>query len=193
MDRRRSILILCCKALDLGRLQDSRQFLLPESGKFEVKIQRFQILHLETEQFRVPFRPGNRFIGHQTKGFDLRRRPLVAENYGNSLDFELLSRLEPQVSVDNGSVREGQNGHLESKLPDRRRPLIHDSIIFPRIPRIRNQIPYDAFNDFCHLPPRILYKKGCGEIVFWLNIEELMPTKSNGRTYDRSDSCHWGT
>ena len=55
------------KALDLSRFQDSREFIFPESGKFEVIVQGLQVLYLESEELRVPFRPGNGLIGHQTK------------------------------------------------------------------------------------------------------------------------------
>jgi len=56
------------------------------------------------EGFFIPVGPCDRAIHHEPESFDLRRRPLIAEDYGDSRNTEPARSLQTQVPVDDLAV-----------------------------------------------------------------------------------------
>jgi hypothetical protein len=84
-----------CSFLFLGINQECIDFARIETRKGQVEIRLAQLLQFQREQLVIPRRPVHRPVDRQTKCFDLRRRPLVAEDYRDLVDAQLASRFDP--------------------------------------------------------------------------------------------------
>jgi hypothetical protein len=84
-------------------------------------------------------------VHQQPERFDLRVRPLVAEDHGNAGSvavrprFQLARGFPAKVAIDHGSVAARQRRHFEAELAEAAAHAIHCGLVLPRIAGIEDQ------------------------------------------------------
>ena len=133
-------LVLVCESLDRILLcQETGEFVVLEAREAQVKVRFLQVQQLEGEQLVIPLRPRYGSVHHESERFDLRLRPLIAENNRHLADAKLLSSFEAQVTINDLTIAAGEHRDLEAELADAATHTIHDRIVLPWVACVEDE------------------------------------------------------